>query len=140
MAWYPAVMRGISLLAIAKALDFQDEDLRQMGWAAPKNSIITKLMMRYFANLRILIDKLPAYWRRNYTVGSLSGKLSDHEAQLRLEVLAIPEPLFPYLEGYFTSVVSMVIGNDSNISMTNIERVNGDDICYKLVISWKDSS
>ena len=140
MAWYPAVLRGISLLAIAKTLNFHDEDLRQMGWAAPRNSIITKLMMRYFASLRMLIDKLPAYWRRNYTVGSLTGKLSDHEAQLRLEGLEIPSQLFPYLEGYFTSVVSMVIGNDSNISMTNIDRIDGDVACYNLVISWKNSS
>jgi hypothetical protein len=140
MAWYPAVLRGISLLAIAKALDFQADDLRQMGWAAPRNSIITKLMMRYFASLRMLVDKLPAYWRRNYTVGSLTGQMYDHSVQLRLEGLDIPQELFPYLEGYFTSVVSMVIGNDGNISMTNIDRIDGDNACYKLVIRWGKNS
>jgi hypothetical protein len=140
MAWYPASLRGISLLAIMRVLDFQDEDLRQMGWAAPRNSIITKLMMRYFTSLRMLVDRLPAYWRRNYEVGSLSGKLSDHSAQLLLEGLEIPPKMFPYIEGYFTSVVSMVIGNDSEIRMTNIERVVGDGACYKLVISWGKGS
>ena len=140
MGWYPAVLRGISLLAIVKALDFQADDLRQMGWAAPRNSIITKLMMRYFASLRMLVDKLPAYWRRNYTEGSLSGELYDHEAHLRLEGLDIPPKLFPYLEGYFTSVVSMVVGNDGNIRMTNIDRIDGDESCYRLVINWKKNS
>ena len=140
MAWYPAILRGISLLAIAKALDLKADDLKKMGWAAPRNSIITKLMMRYFASLRMLVDKLPAYWRRNYTAGSLTGRLSDHSVQLRLQGLDIPQKLFPYLEGYFTSVVSMVIGNDSNISMTNIDRIDEDNACYKLVIRWKESS
>ena len=139
MAWYPAVLRGISLLAIKKMLDFQDDDLRNMGWAAPRNSIITKLMMRYFASLSTLIDKLPAYWRKNYSVGSLTGILTDHSAQLCLEGLEIPAKLLPYLEGYFTSVVSMVIGNDSNIRMTDIEYVDGDSPCYKLTIKWHET-
>lgn len=140
MAWYPALLRGISLLAIAKAFDFQRDDLIKMGWAAPRNSIITKLMMRYFTNLNMLIDKLPSYWNRNYSVGSLTGRLYDQSAQLLLEGLIIPEKLLPYLEGYFTSVLSMVIGNNSNVRMTNIERVNGDNKCYRLIIDWQSNS
>lgn len=139
MAWYPAFLRGTSLLAIAKAFYFHDKELRQMGWAAPRNSIITKLMMRYFASLRMLVEKLPAYWRKNYTVGSLTGKLADNALYLRLAGIEIPRQLFPYLEGYFTSVVSMVIGNDKKVIMTDIRRTDGDDKCYELVISWENS-
>lgn len=140
MAWYPAVLRGISLLAIVRALDFSDDDLRKMGWAAPRNSIITKLMMRYFASLSMLAEKLPEYWSRNYDTGSLTGIIIDGEAELFLRGLEIPPRLFPYLEGYFTSVVSMVIGNKRGTRMTEIQRINGDDTCYRLVIKWKSNS
>jgi len=140
MAWYPAYLRGVSLLAVTTALCFRDKELREMGWAAPRNSIITKLMMRYFASLSMLVERLPAYWRRNYTMGSLAGKLADHTVYLRLAGIEIPRQLFPYLEGYFTSVVSMVIGNDNKVIMTDIRRNDGDDRCYELLISWKNSS
>ena len=140
MAWYPAVLRGISLLAIARALDFSVEDLRKMGWAAPRTSIISKIMMRYFASLQMLVDKLPEYWERNYDVGALTGKLLDHKVELTLTGLEIPSQLFPYLEGYFTSVVGMVIGNKKKATMTDITQLNGDEVCYRLVISWKNNS
>jgi hypothetical protein len=140
MAWYPASIRVISLLAIAMALGLSDKELREMGWAAPRNSILTKLMMRYFASLRMLVESLPSYWRKNYTVGSLTGKLADRALYLRLAGIEIPRQLFSYLEGYFTSVVSMVIGNDRKVLMTDIGRTDGDDTCYELLISWENKS
>jgi hypothetical protein len=110
-----------------------------MGWAAPRNSILTKLMIRYFTSLRMLVERLQEYWSRNYTIGSLTGKQAEQALHLRLAGIEIPRQLLPYLEGYFTSVVSMVIGNDKKVIMADIERTDGDDTCYKILISWKNS-
>lgn len=140
MTWYPAALRGISLLAIVRALDFNDDDLRKMGWAAARNSIITKLTMRCFPSLSMLADKLPEYWMRNYDVGSLTSLLNYDGTELYLEGLEIPPRLYPYWEGYFTSVVCMIIGNRRDARITSIDRIGGDDICYRIVISWKTMS
>lgn len=139
MAWYPAYLRGISLLSVAAALGFNGKELRDMGWAAPRNSILTKLMIRYFTSLRMLVERLQEYWSRNYTIGSLTGRQADQALHLRLGGIEIPRQLFPYLEGYFTSVVSMVVGNDKKVIMADIERTDGDDTCYKILISWENS-
>lgn len=139
-ALYPVILRGISLIAVYKILGFKEDDLRKMGWSAPRNSVITKLMMKYFASLDMIVEELQTYWRRNYSVGTLTGRLSKQSVQLLLEGLNIPKKLLPYLEGYFTSVLSMVIGNNSNVRMANIEIVNQNSPCYRFTIDWQGSS
>ena len=58
MDWYPVGLRGISLLAVKEALNWDAQQLKEMGWSAPKYSIITKLMLRYFVSLDTLVERL----------------------------------------------------------------------------------
>lgn len=139
MAWYPAILPGISLIAIIRALDFNDEDLRKMGWAAARNSIVTQIMMRYFASLSMLAEKLSEYWMRNYDIGSLTGYMHDGEAELYLRGLEILPRLFPYVEGYLTSVICMVVDDDIAARITSIDRIDRDEICYRIAIKWNSN-
>ena len=107
-----------------------------MGRAAPKYSIITKLMLRYFISLEALMERLPAYWNKNYSVGSLSGRAVGNSVFISLRDFMIPPSLFPYLEGYFAGVMGMVIGNHEKIRVEKTERMHGGDRCYELVLSW----
>ena len=136
MDWYPAGLRAVSLFAIKKALNWGDEQLREMGRAAPKYSIITKLMLRYLVSPETLVDKLGIYWSRNFTVGSLTGKAADRAVSVRLEDCPIPPPALPYMEGYFVGVMSMVIGNDKQIRMEQTKRAYGGGKCYEFILKW----
>lgn len=136
VGWYPASFRGASLYAIRKALDWGDEQLREMGRAAPKYSIITRLMLRYLISLETLMDKLQTYWRRNYTTGSLTGRAAERAVFIHLEGYVIPPLAYPYVEGYFTSVIGMVIGNHKNITMEQIKYIKGDEECYDFILKW----
>ena len=136
MDWYPLGLRIVSLFAISKTLNWGDEQLREMGKTAPKYSIITKLMLRYFVSLEALAERLGTYWRRNYTVGSLTGKVNNRSVFLRLEDFLIPQPLYPYLGGYFVGAMGMVIGNDKGIIIEETNHLQGDGECYDFILSW----
>ena len=73
MDWYPVGLRTVSLLAIIKALGWDDEQLLEMGRSAPKHLVVTNFMLRYFVSVEILAEKLQTYWRHNYDIGSLKG-------------------------------------------------------------------
>ena len=136
MEWYPAYLRGISLLAVMKALGWSGEQLRAMGKAAPRYSIITKLMLRYFVSLTTLIEKLPIYWRKNYSVGSLTGKITNDTLVLHIRDIEIPRQVFPYMEGFFIGVITMIVGNDKNIKVEYFHTTNGESKCYEIALGW----
>lgn len=136
MDWYPVGLRAVSLFAISKTLNWGDGQLREMGRTAPRYSIITKLMLRYFISLETLQEKLQLYWRKNYSAGSLTGKVADKSVFIRLEDFQIPPPLLIYLEGYFVGVLSMIIGNHEKIRVEEPKWMHGGSECYEFVLKW----
>ena len=136
MHWYPVGLRVVSLVAIQKALNLNPDKLREMGRKAPKYSIITKLMLRYFANLDILVSRLQSYWNKNYSVGSLTGKLQDKTLLICVKDCRIPKPLFPYLEGYFLAAIGMIIGNQKQTRMEEGRWMHKNGTCYEFAIKW----
>jgi len=67
---HPVGLRVISLLLIKDTFGWQDAELRRMGYVAPGNSFIVKLLMRFFS-LKKFTDEVPRYWRMHYTIGNI---------------------------------------------------------------------
>jgi len=136
MHWYPVGFRVVSLLAIRKVLQLSDNNLTDMGRKALKNSLITKLMLRYFINLDTLLSRLQSYWDKNYSVGIISSKREGNTLFLCLEDCQIPRLLLPYLEGYFLAVIGMIIGGQKQIRMEEYWWKHKNGTCYEFVIKW----
>jgi len=126
MDWYPIGLRAISLQAIKKVLNWDDEQLKGMGRSAPTYSIITKLMLRYFVSLNTLVERVQSYWDKNYTVGFITARLIDKSVFICLKDCQIPRALFPYLEGYFLRAMGMVIGNHEQIRLEETKWMHED--------------
>ena len=58
MNFYPGGFKALSLLAIKKALNFNDEKIKEIGSVAPKTSIIVKLFIKYFFSIQKLFFQL----------------------------------------------------------------------------------
>jgi hypothetical protein len=134
--WYPVILRPVSLFAIRKALDWDDERLRKMGRSAPQYSIITQFMIRYFSSVEELAEKLRTYWRHNYSTGSLRGMVIDRSAFVCLSDFSLPPILSTYLEGYFVGVLGMVIGKNEWITVRKTERWHTDNECNDFILRW----
>lgn len=112
MAFYPIGLRVISLLAIKKVFNFDEEKIREMGIAAPKVSLIIKLFMQYFLSIRKTFNRAPRIWRKHYTVGNLVPAELDEEKKviiLRLENINLHPIFCRYLSGYFLTIVKMIV-------------------------------
>jgi hypothetical protein len=104
---YPIGLRIASLLIIADTFGWNEAEIRQMGYEAPKTSFVVKLLMKFFVSFVRLMQEVPKYWQEHYTVGALElAKIDDanKEATLHLKNVSI-HPLFcKYLEGYFEKI------------------------------------
>lgn len=137
MSWYPAGLRIVSLLAVRKALNWDDGQIREMARCAPKYSLITKLMLRYFARPQTLVPRLGSYWRKNFTIGSLEGRLTDdHSAILDLRHFTAHPLVCTYLQGYFLGTLGMVVGQTGKLSVEETKCTHRGDAYHEFVLQW----
>jgi hypothetical protein len=134
--WYPAILHPISLFAIKQALGWNDEGLRKMGGSVPSYSIVTKLMLRYFASVEVLAEKLQDYWRYNYSKGSLRGMVVGTTGFVCLSDFSLPPILSAYLEGYFVGVLRMIIGKDALITVRKTHKWHKSNNCHDFILRW----
>lgn len=112
MAFYPLGWRIISLLAIQKVFNFNEQKIMEMGASASKVSLVIKLFLQYFLSLRATFGQIPRMWKKHYTVGELEPTELDEKK--RVLVLRVKDfnlhPLFClYLHGYFSEIIKMVV-------------------------------
>ena len=114
MDFYPLKWRIASLVAIRNQFDFSDEKIKEMGMAAPKFSLITKIFIKYFSSISLMAKQAPSIWKRHYGSGELIIKTVDEKSRLIiLELIGLNiDPLFCiYLSGYFSTMIQMVTGS-----------------------------
>lgn len=120
MDFYPLGLRVLSLLVIQRVFKFSKEDIKRMGAQAPKRSLIIKLFMKFFLSLKKAAVESSRMWKEHYTVGQLDVVPHEEErwATTRLKNFALHPVLCLYYEGYFSTVMRMVVGS----SVTSKER------------------
>lgn len=137
MAFYPIGLRALSLLAIKKVFNFDDQKIREMGAAAPKTSLIIKLFMQYFLSIRKTIAQVPKMWRKHYTLGDLVPAELDEKKKiliLRLKNLSLHPIFCCYLTGYFSKVVEMVV--KAPVSCQETKCVFRGDEYHEYLFKW----
>jgi len=121
MSFYPIKLRLASLQAIKKVCGLSDEQVREMGFEAPKFSLIVKLFAKYFSSVSAVSKEVPTMWRKHYTVGELMAKSVDEKkrrAVLCLKGMDLDPLVCIYLSGYFSSIVHMVTGTAVTVRET----------------------
>jgi hypothetical protein len=113
MRWYHLGLRVASLLIIRDVFKWPDSKIFDMGYTAPKNSFIVRVMMRWFINFKTFIEKIPEMWKKHYTIAELevvSADIGKKEDTLRLKGIKIHPILCVYLTGYFLRMHRYVLG------------------------------
>jgi hypothetical protein len=137
--WYPIGLRVISLLAITESLNWGEKEIFEMGNAAPKFSIVVKMLLKYFVSLKKSVSEVPNYWQKHYTVGKISCP-EFHESEkwlvIRLEGLKIHPILCSYFAGYFLRIAQYVI-KSPKIEIKEIKCMYRGDPYHEYYINWK---
>lgn len=137
MNFYPISLRVISLLAVKKFFNFDDEKVKEMGFCAPKTSLIIKFFMQYFLSLEKTIGELSKIWKKHYTVGDMyPGKVDEKNktVSLRLENADFHPIFCCYLTGYLSRVLEMIVGNKVYCQETKCT-FRGDS-CHEYLFKW----
>jgi hypothetical protein len=141
MEFYPVGLRALSLLAIKKTLDFDDEKIKDMGLVATKKSLIIKLFVRYFLSVqRVFFEEAPKIWQKHWTKGILIPvDLNEEEKRglLRLKDFDL-HPLYcsVYLCGYFSGILQMLI-KSSEITCQETKCPFKGDEYHEYLLKWK---
>ncbi len=135
MSWYPFGLRVISLLLIKNTFGWGDEEIRDMGYTAPKTSVVIKLLMKFFVDIDKFSEKIPVFWEQNYTIGKLEVvKLNKKNKELIgcLSGLNVNPIFFRYLEGYFEKMVQFI----KKDSVCKIRKSSKSKSYQEVVIRW----
>ncbi len=135
MSWYPFGLRIISLLLVKNTFGWEDEEIRDMGYTAPKTSIMVKLLMKFFVNFDKFSEKIPVFWEQNYTIGKLEVvkvDKKDKELIARLSDVNVNPIFFVYLEGYFEKMVQFI----KKDAVCKIRKSSKRKPCQEMIIRW----
>jgi len=139
MAFYPVGLRALSLLAIKKVFDFDNEKIKEMGFFATKISLIIKLFMKYFLSVqRVFLKEAPKIWRKHWTIGELVPVELDEEkkyAILRLKNFSLHPIYCCYLGGYFCGIMQMLIKTPQITFEETKCSFRGDEY-HEYLIKW----
>jgi len=137
MRFYPIGMEIVTMLAIKKVFNFDQEDFRKMGNFESKLSLIIRVFMKHLFSIEEAAKEAPNVWRKNYTIGNLKvAKIDKNEqyAILRVEDFCLHPIICQILEGYFASIGKMIIGKEVSCRETKCMHQGAD--CHEFLLKW----
>jgi len=137
MSFYPVGMRALSLIAISKAFDLDKNGVFQIGYQAPKFSLMIKFFMRYFLSPEKIMEKAGEMWEKHYSVGRLEPvemNLEERFVKAKLYDIDLHPVVCDYLCGYFSSVIKMGVGKDTQGEEPICTHEGGD--FHEFKVQW----
>ncbi len=136
MNFYPIGLRIISLLTIQKVLGFTNQDIRKMGAAAPKISLVIKLFAKFFFSLSKTVKQAPKMWEKHYSVGDFSAIAHEEKryAIIKLKRLDLDPVFCHYLKGYLTTIIQMIVNAKVTVKETKCSFKN--DKYHEFELKW----
>ncbi len=137
MTFYPLWLDAILLTAIERLFNYDAEKFREMGRFEPKTSFIIRIFIKYFVSLERAAREVPRMWRQTFTVGDLRVKEFD-EKEGRGTIILENYKFLPVqctiLQGYFSSVVQMIVGKE--VSCQEVKCVFKGDPHHEFLFKW----
>ncbi len=114
MDFYPIVIEAVSIIAMKRLFNFDNEKFQELGRFHTKFSLIVRLFMRYFVSLERMAQEVPRIWRQHFTVGDLKLVELNKEKRyliLRLENFRLHPPHCQVIMGIFSTAIQMIVKN-----------------------------
>ena len=136
--FYPVGLRAVSLLAIKKTFDFDDEKIREVVSLHPKQPLSMKLFMRLYSVPKI-VKRIQSIWGRMYTVGEVVfTKFDEKEKHGILEIRGFDvHPIIcRAMEGHTIALAKMVLNAEKATCWETKCTFKGHD-CHEFQIAWE---
>jgi len=139
LAYYPVGLRVLSLLAIKRVFNFDDEKIKEMGLMATKKSIIVKFFIKYvFSFQKVFFEQSPKIWQKHWTIGELIPAELNEEKKYAINKLKDfnLHPIYcTYLKGYLIGLFSMMVKSPQITCQETKCSFKGDEY-HEYLIKW----
>jgi len=138
--FYPVGLRPISLLAIKRALNLRDENIRDLCGYATSVSLIVRLYLKFFYSLPKIIEKASKIWGEYFTVGEI--RVVEYDEKKKFAIIETKgldlHPVFcgPCLEGYLENLVKMIVKSEEVTCQETKCPFKGDKF-HEYLIKWQ---
>lgn len=137
MDFYPIGMEVLMLLVIEEVFNFGEQELKEMGTAVVKFSLLMKVFLKYLGSLSLIAKQIPGIWQDHYTIGDL--EMSDFSDKKRYVVLREKnfkiDPIYCKIhKGYFIKVAEMVVKKPVTSKETKC-MFKGDSY-HEFLLTW----
>lgn len=139
--WYPLWWRILSLIIIKEVFDWGDEEMIEMGRKAPKNSFVTKIVLKYFVSIKKTLQEGIKYFSKHYYPGyfePVEYNQKEKYVRYRLKNFKAHPIICTYFLGYFETVG--MLGNSGR--PTKVKEVkcpfkNKKDTYHEFITEWE---
>lgn len=134
--FYPLKQEAVTYLVLKEVFNFSDDNFRKVGEFESKVSMMVRMFMKYYFSIDLMAKDAPKIWRKYYSVGKMTVSEIDKEkhAVIKIEDFRLHPCFCRTLEGYFASIVKMMVKNP----VTCEERkcvYKGDDY-HEFLLKW----
>lgn len=137
MEFLPIGLEAITLLAIKRLFNYDDEKFQEMGRFGSKFSIIIRLFTRYFVSPEKLLKEASKMWRKGCTVGDLRVVEYNKEKNyliLRLEDYRLHPIHCQIFKGSILSALQMILKIKATCEETKC-LYRGDNY-HEFLVKW----
>jgi hypothetical protein len=139
MQFYPEYYSVLIILLTAEFLDFQEQDIFEMGQESLQHSFFMKLFMNYFVSMERTFKESPKYWRKHFDFGEIepvefSG--AKKYAIFRVKGYKFHPIMCIYHKGYFLKTAQIALGKKS-ISIEETKCMFRGDAYHEFKLQWK---
>lgn len=140
MGFYPAGLRGISLLTTREVFNLGEAGVKKVCAFHPKVSLVVRLFMKHFASIPQVMKAAPKMWKKYWTVGELIAvnyDLMEKYCILRVKDFDL-HPVFCgcCMEGYLMTLAEMVLRNKKVKCKETKCTFKGDEY-HEYLIKWE---
>lgn len=138
MNFYPFGVRIISLLAIAKVFNLNNEGVKEIGEMAPKSSVLIRVFTKYFLSVEQTLKKVGEIWGKHSTVGKAEAQeVSEKEGRAVFHFSGLNvHPIYcDYLCGYLSGIIEMTISKKVSVEETKCSFKEGE--VHEFKATWK---
>lgn len=136
--WYPLHWRLISLLTIKNYFNWSRDDIFDMGHAAPSNSFVVKIILRYFVSFEKTCREAATYWGKHYSTGKFETtefKPKEKKVVYTLYNFQAHPDLCTYLMGYFKAITELT-NKSKKINIKETQCMFKGDKYHRFEIHW----
>jgi hypothetical protein len=139
-SYYPVGLRALSLLAIKKVFNFNDEKIKEIGFFGTKVSLIIKFFIKYvFSAQKVFLQEGPRIWREHWTIGRLVPVKLDEEkkyAVLQVKDFKLHPIYCVFLSGYLSGLFSMIVKSPKITCQETKCSFKGNEY-HEYLIKWQ---